>query len=86
MFAFMLIVNVVFISFIISFFKKEADYFLSTTIATSSRVKKVDFPSSWAYAPFSTLLPYPRETLDMAASFKPLSYEVYFYQLMLQTN
>ena len=34
------------------FLKKEADYFLSTTIATSSRAQKVDFPASFAYAPY----------------------------------
>ena len=61
------------------FFFKEADYLLSNTIPTSARLQKVDFTASWAYGDFSTLMPYPREELDLAASFKPLSYEVVRY-------
>ena len=60
---------------------------LSTAIATLSRVKKVDFPASWSFGIFSTLLPYPRESFDLVASFKPLSYQVKFYvinKVMLQ--
>ena len=73
---FMQILKSVFVPFLIC--KKEADYLLSTSVATSDRLQKVDYPTSWAFQPFSTLLPYPRETFDLAASFKPLSYEVKF--------
>ena len=56
---------------------KEADFYMATSIATSYRLQKVDFPAAWTYGSFSTLLPYPRERINLAASFEPLSYEVY---------
>ena len=62
---------------------------LSNTIPTSLRFEKVDFPASWAYGGFGALMPYPREKLDLAASLKPLSYEVvlrYIRNLTAVTN
>ena len=49
---------------------------MSTTIGTPTRYRNADFTASWFYGPFSTLLPYPRETFNLAASFEPLSYKV----------
>ena len=55
---------------------KEADLHLGVTLATPSRFQIADFPSYWYQGPFSTLIPYPIETFNLAASFKPLSYKV----------
>lgn len=49
---------------------------MTTSLATAYRLPKVDYPAAWAYIGLSTLLPYPKETTDLAASFKPFSYEV----------
>ena len=49
---------------------------MSSSLATSYRFPKVDYPAAWHYGPFGTLLPYPKETINLAASFKPLSYGV----------
>ena len=49
---------------------------MSSSLATTYRFEKVDFPAAWSYWPASTLLPYPKETFNLAASFEPLSYEV----------
>lgn len=54
---------------------QEADFFLSTAIVTPSRFKYVDFPASWYSGPFSLIVPYPKETLNLTALFKPFSYE-----------
>ena len=56
---------------------KEADFYLSSSLATISRIPKVDFPAAWSYWPASALLPYPKETFNLTASFEPLSYEVW---------
>ena len=56
---------------------KEADYSLSNSIITPSKFQKVDFPSSFWYGSFSTLVPYPKEdTFDLSACLKPFSYMV----------
>ena len=55
---------------------KEADYYLASTVGNPFRFAKVDFPAAWAYWPISTLLPYPKEAIDLAACLKPLKFEV----------
>ena len=55
---------------------KETDYYLASASGNPSRFAKVDFPAACAYWPISTLLPYPKETIDLAACFKPLKFEV----------
>ena len=50
---------------------------LSNTIGTSTRLKYVDYPAPWTIGLFYVLIPYPKETLNIAAWFKPLSYEVH---------
>ena len=49
---------------------------MASAVVNPFRFAKVDFPAAWAYWPISTLLPYPKETIDLAACFKPLTYEV----------
>ena len=36
----------------------------------------VDFPANWWHGPYATLLPYPTQSVDIAASLKPLSLPV----------
>ena len=55
---------------------QEADYLLSTTIGTVSRFQYVDYPSFWYLGPFGTIVPYPKDKVNIAASLKPFSYEV----------
>ena len=49
---------------------------MSTTIANPIRIRKADFSVAWIFGPYSTLLPYPKEAVNFAATFEPLSYEV----------
>ncbi len=46
---------------------------LSTTLGTPSRFEKADYAAAWNVSPFTTLLPYPRETFNLKASLKPFS-------------
>ena len=55
---------------------KEADYALSSFVGSWLRYQKVDFSSSWYNGPFGLLVPYPKVKVDVAATLKPLSYEV----------
>lgn len=55
---------------------KEADFTLSTIVPLSYRYQLVDFPACWYNSPFVTLVPYPKEKVNLSASFKPLSYQV----------
>ena len=61
---------------------KEADYSLSASYATPTHFQQADFPVNWWYGPFSTLIPYPKDTTNFLASFKPLSYQVYSEQYL----
>ena len=49
---------------------------LAVAIGTPSRFKQVDLSANWYQGPFATLVPYPKEKLNVTAPFKPLSYEV----------
>ncbi len=49
---------------------------ISTAIGTSERYAKVDYPSYWYFGPFGSLVPYPKEHVNLAAALRPLSYEV----------
>ena len=63
-----------------NYITKEADYSISTAVATTSHLKQADFPANFFwYGSFSTLIPYPSETLNLAASFNPLLNEVGTY-------
>ena len=62
-----------------NYITKEADYSISTAVATTSHFKQADFPAYFWYEPFITLILYPSETLNLAASFKPLLNEVGTY-------
>ena len=55
---------------------------MATSLATSYRLLKVDYPAAWYYGPFSTLLPYPKESINLAASFEPFSFEVGYWPLV----
>lgn len=55
---------------------KEADYLLCAMVALSYRYQLVDFPASWYYSPFGTLVPYPAQNVNLFASFQPFSYQV----------
>ena len=55
---------------------KEADYALSSFVGSWLRYQKVGFSSSWYNGPFGLLVPYPKVKVDVAATLKPLSYEV----------
>ena len=55
---------------------QTADYALSSTIPTAARLRVVDFPASHFSGGFSTIVPYPNGKFNIAASVKPLSYEV----------
>lgn len=55
---------------------------LSTTVATLARFQYVDYPTSYYEGPFSCIVPYPKEKLNLLASLKPLSHQVYTYALL----
>lgn len=63
-------------NFVKLYIYKEADYYMSTSLATAYRLPKVDYPAAWTYWPFGILLPYPKESINLAASLEPLPYEV----------
>ena len=43
------------------------------------RNRKADFTASWISGATSTLMPYPKNTLNLASLLKPLSYMVITY-------
>ena len=55
---------------------KEADYLLTAIVGLSYRYKMVDFPASGYSSPFGTLVPYPKQNVNLSSIFKPLSYQV----------
>lgn len=55
------------------FFTKEVDYLLSNSVGTNARFKNADYPANWFHGPFGCIVPYPRETLDLTSSLRPLS-------------
>ena len=61
------------------FYIKAADYVLSSMIGTPSRLAKADIPASWLQVSFSILLPYPKDSTNIAAAAKPLSQKVIKY-------
>ena len=62
---------------------KEADFYLSSVLINRVNLPKIDYSAAWAYWPFSTLLPYPKERLNLAASLEPFSYEVICFEPMM---
>lgn len=60
----------------IVFSSKDADYLLAALLPTESRLKLLDFPSSWYELSYYCIVPYPNKKLNPAASFKPLALEV----------
>lgn len=57
---------------------KDIDYVLGAVVALPYRYALVDFPASWMYEPFGTLLLNRNErVVDLSASVRPLSFEVY---------
>lgn len=55
---------------------KEADWVLGPAVATPFGLQNSDYPASWTEGKFMCIVPYPREKDNIAASLKPLSYEV----------
>ena len=49
---------------------------MTVIVALSYRYQIVDFPASCYYTPFGTLVPYPKENVNLYAALKPLSYQV----------
>ena len=50
---------------------------VGAVIATLSRFKNADFPSSWISNPFSILIPIPKSSTTIGALIEPMSTEVY---------
>lgn len=46
---------------------------MSNSVGTNARFKNADYPANWFHGPFGCIVPYPRETLDLTSSLRPLS-------------
>lgn len=58
------------------FDSKDADYLLAAVLPTVSRLKLLDFPSSWYEGPYHCMVPYPIKKLNTTALIQPLVLEV----------
>lgn len=61
---------------------QKADYAISHTIATAARSRIIDFPASHYAGRFGTIVPYPEVKTNIVATVKPLSYQVYTYNII----
>lgn len=55
---------------------KEADYVMGASVGLSNRLKVVDFPASYYHTGFWSVVPYPKENVNLSSTYKPLSYQV----------
>ena len=56
--------------------EKQTDYFLAGIVGTVARFQKIDFPASWLYSPYSTIIPYPKDMPNITAATKPFARNV----------
>jgi len=57
---------------------KEADIYVTATVASSFRIKYLDFTIPWLDSPLSFLIPYPTSSENIAAIVKPFDYKVIY--------
>ena len=55
---------------------QEVDYVLSSAVPLPNRLKYVDYPTNWFNGPFSCLVPYPTNPVNISATIEPLNWQV----------